>query len=75
MTNKRKNRKKFKIDNFVKHPLSAKDERWIVQRSIILREKNVARHHQQAIKAYFKKNYLVLFSFLLVFRNIFLCHL
>ena len=71
MTNKRKNRKKFKIDNFVKHPLSAKDERWIVQRSIILREKNVARHHQQAIS----KKYLVLFSFLLVFRNICLCHL
>ena len=69
MPNKRKNRKKFKIENF------AKDERWIVQRSIILREKNVARHHQQAIKAYFKKIYLVLFSFLLVFRNIFLCHI
>ena len=51
---KRKNRK-FTIENFVTFRLTHKDEVWIIQHSLILRGQNVANHHFEAIRAYFKK--------------------
>ena len=53
--NSKKNRKKFSIEKFSDYTLTERDESWITNRSIILREKGVVRHNSEAIKDYFRK--------------------